>query len=84
MYTEAQKSEIAEMLVQEGLAEVMSSSLSEQVAYLLADRAALMEKIQTLEDGDSNTLNVKCAQKQRTPDENAKKVRFLRNVLFYC
>ncbi|MCI4390390.1 hypothetical protein PGIGA_G00122140 [Pangasianodon gigas] len=67
---EAQKSEIAEMLVQEGLAEIMTSSLSEQVAYLLADRAALMEKIQAQEDGDSKTLNVKCTQKQRTPDEN--------------
>ncbi|MCJ8744636.1 hypothetical protein PDJAM_G00120980 [Pangasius djambal] len=67
---EAQKSEIAEMLVQEGLAEIMTSSLSEQVAYLLADRAALMEKIQALEDGDSKTLNVMCTQKQRTPDEN--------------
>ncbi|XP_026788263.3 trichohyalin isoform X2 [Pangasianodon hypophthalmus] len=67
---EAQKSEIAEMLVQEGLAEIMTSSLSEQVAYLLADRAALMEKIQALEDGDSKTLNVKCTQRQRAPDEN--------------
>ncbi|XP_053508360.1 myosin-7 isoform X2 [Ictalurus furcatus] len=78
VYTEAQKSEIAEMLVQEGLDEVMTSSLSEQVAYLLADRAALMEKIQTLEDGDSKTLNVKCTQKRRTPDDNAEKVAPLR------
>ncbi|XP_060765933.1 myocardial zonula adherens protein [Neoarius graeffei] len=71
---EAQKSEIAEMLVQEGLAELIASSLSEQVAYLLADQAALREKIQALEDRDSDTRNVQCAQKQRTPDENAEKV----------
>lgn len=82
VYTEAQKSEIAEMLVHEGLDEVMTNSLSEQVAYLLADRAALMEKIQTLEDGDSKTLNVKCTQKRRTPDDNVEKVRLLRNVCF--
>ncbi|XP_053530050.1 myosin-3 isoform X2 [Ictalurus punctatus] len=75
---EAQKSEIAEMLVHEGLDEVMTNSLSEQVAYLLADRAALMEKIQTLEDGDSKTLNVKCTQKRRTPDDNVEKVAPLR------
>lgn len=77
VYTEAQKSEIAEMLVQEGLAELITSSLSEQVAYLLADQAALREKIQALKDRDSDTRNVQCAQKQRTPDENAEKVRFL-------
>lgn len=83
VHTEAQMSEIVEMLVQEGLAEVVSCSLSEQVAYLLADRAALMEKIQTLEDADSRTLNVTCTQEQRTPDENAEKVRLLTNVCYF-
>ncbi|XP_053339843.1 cytospin-A isoform X2 [Clarias gariepinus] len=74
---EAQKSEIAEMLVQEGLAEVMTSSLSEQVAYLLADRAALMEKIQALKN-ESKMLNAKSAQKEKTLDENVEKVAPLR------
>ncbi|XP_066529291.1 coiled-coil domain-containing protein 30 isoform X2 [Hoplias malabaricus] len=44
---EAQKREIAEMLLQEGLAEVIPSSLSEQVAYLLAERASLLEVVDT-------------------------------------
>lgn len=74
MNTEAERSEIAEMLVQQGLTEVTASSLSEQVAYLLADRAALMERIQAREDPDSKTLNVKCTQKLIT-DENKEKVR---------
>lgn len=83
VYTEVQNSEIAEMVVQEGLAELATSSLSEQVAYLLADRAALMEKIQALEDADSKALNLKCPQKESTPDENAGKVRSLRNMCYF-
>ncbi|XP_001336892.3 uncharacterized protein si:dkey-264d12.5 isoform X1 [Danio rerio] len=47
---ETQRSEIAEMLLQEGLAEMIPISLSEQVAYLLADRASLLEKMQSRED----------------------------------
>ncbi|KAK3512796.1 hypothetical protein QTP70_025354 [Hemibagrus guttatus] len=73
---ETEKSEIAEMLVQEGLDEVMTSSLSELVAYLLADRAALMEKIQALEEENSKNLNVQCTHKRRTP-ENERKVALL-------
>lgn len=38
------------MLLQEGLADIIPISLSEQVAYLLADRASLLEKIQSQED----------------------------------
>ncbi|XP_055039919.2 uncharacterized protein [Misgurnus anguillicaudatus] len=53
---EAQKSEITEMLLQEGLADIIPMSLSEQVAYLLADRASLLEKIQTRTDMDSKTI----------------------------
>ncbi|XP_056111263.1 uncharacterized protein si:dkey-264d12.5 isoform X2 [Rhinichthys klamathensis goyatoka] len=44
---EAQRSEVSEMLLQEGLADIIPISLSEQVAYLLADRASLLEKIQS-------------------------------------
>ncbi|XP_073682372.1 uncharacterized protein [Garra rufa] len=49
---EAQRSEISEMLLQEGLADIIPISLSEQVAYLLADRASLLEKIQSQENVD--------------------------------
>ncbi|XP_072522619.1 uncharacterized protein [Salminus brasiliensis] len=58
----AQRNEIAEMLLQEGLAEVIPSNLSEQVAYLLAERASLQEKLQALETVETNVLR-KCAQK---------------------
>lgn len=60
--------------MQEGLDEVMTSSLSELVAYLLADQAALIEKVQALEEENSKNLNVQCTQKRRTP-ENEGKVR---------
>lgn len=82
MNTEAERSEIVQMLVQEGLTEVTTSSLSEQVAYLLADRAALMERTQAQEDAGSKTLNVKCTQKQIT-DENKEKVRCFVVVLSF-
>ncbi|XP_036415041.1 trichohyalin isoform X1 [Colossoma macropomum] len=74
---EAQKSEIAEMLLQEGLAEVIPSSLSEQVAYLLAERASLLEKRQ--EAVDTNALQ-KCAQNTspQSSEENPDKVESLR------
>ncbi|RXN23075.1 cingulin-like isoform X2 [Labeo rohita] len=49
---EAQRSEISEMLLQEGLADIIPISLSEQVAYLLADRASLLEKMQSQENVD--------------------------------
>ncbi|XP_043107377.1 COP1-interactive protein 1 isoform X2 [Puntigrus tetrazona] len=52
---EAQRSEISEMLLQEGLADIICIGLSEQVAYLLADRASLLEKIQTQENVDVKT-----------------------------
>ncbi|XP_058646518.1 cingulin isoform X2 [Onychostoma macrolepis] len=52
---EAQRSEISEMLLQEGLADIIPISLSEQVAYLLADRASLLEKIQSQENVDVKT-----------------------------
>lgn len=80
MYTEAQKSEIAEMLMHEGLAEIVTSSLSEQVAYLLAERAALMQKIQALENADTKTLSMKRTSMQATPDEKVSP--FFRNVCY--
>ncbi|XP_045079831.1 paramyosin isoform X2 [Coregonus clupeaformis] len=41
---DAQMNEVAEMLYQEGLAEVIPSTPSEQVAYLLVERASLLER----------------------------------------
>lgn len=55
VYTETQRSEITEMLLQEGLDDIISISLSEQVAYVLADRASLLEKIQIQTDVDSKS-----------------------------
>ncbi|KAI4904838.1 hypothetical protein NFI96_018225, partial [Prochilodus magdalenae] len=74
---EAQKSEIAEMLLQEGLAEVIPSSLSEQVAYLLAERASLLEKVH--DAANANALQ-KCAQNTllQSSEENPDKVLSLR------
>ncbi|XP_062316563.1 coiled-coil domain-containing protein 30 isoform X1 [Osmerus eperlanus] len=43
---DAQMSEVAEMLYQVGLTEVMPSSPSEQVAYLLVERASLLDREQ--------------------------------------
>ncbi|KAL0978688.1 hypothetical protein UPYG_G00173920 [Umbra pygmaea] len=41
---DAQMNEVAEMLYQEGLAEIIPCSPSEQVAYLLVERASLLER----------------------------------------
>lgn len=42
--TDAQISEVAKMLYQQGLTELIHSSPSEQVAYLLVERASLLER----------------------------------------
>ncbi|KAM9859331.1 uncharacterized protein ACBR49_009089 [Aulostomus maculatus] len=49
---DAQISEVAKMLYQQGLTELIHSSPSEQVAYLLVERASLLEPSQ---DPDSQT-----------------------------
>eukprot|EP00076_Gallus_gallus_P028857 XP_015152713.1 coiled-coil domain-containing protein 30 isoform X3 [Gallus gallus] len=43
---EAQLKEVQEMLEQEGLSEIAHSNSSEQIAYLLVERTALLEKLQ--------------------------------------
>lgn len=43
---EAQLKEVREMLEQEGLSEIAHSNASEQIAYLLVERTALLEKLQ--------------------------------------
>ncbi|XP_059384836.1 cingulin isoform X2 [Carassius carassius] len=74
---EAQQSEISEMLLQEGLADIIPISLSEQVAYLLADRASLLEKIQSQENVDGKTAqdpDVNMEQTSKDCRENVVKV----------
>lgn len=46
---EAHLKEVEEMLDQEGLAEISHSSPSEQIAYLLVERATLLEKLESAE-----------------------------------
>ncbi|XP_063071819.1 centrosome-associated protein CEP250 isoform X2 [Engraulis encrasicolus] len=47
---EAQKEEVCELLCQGGLEEMGGLSPSEQVAYLLAERASLLERLQAVEE----------------------------------
>lgn len=85
MHTEAQRSEISEMLLQEGLADIIPISLSEQVAYLLADRASLLEKTQSQENVDGKTAQEPDVCKEQTSKEcreNVVKVR--ESVLRFC
>ncbi|XP_064153963.1 coiled-coil domain-containing protein 30 isoform X2 [Anguilla rostrata] len=46
---DAQLKEVVEMLDQEGLADISQSSPSEQVAYLLVERATLLERLEAAE-----------------------------------
>ncbi|XP_006783277.2 coiled-coil domain-containing protein 30 isoform X1 [Neolamprologus brichardi] len=56
---DAQISEVAKMLYQQGLTELIHSSPSEQVAYLLVERASLLETSELTDKltGDGNTAN---------------------------
>ncbi|XP_032413457.1 uncharacterized protein LOC116725264 [Xiphophorus hellerii] len=49
---DSQINEVAKMLYQQGLTELIHSSPSEQVAYLLVERASLLEMNQDPGDGD--------------------------------
>ncbi|XP_041946038.1 coiled-coil domain-containing protein 30 isoform X5 [Alosa sapidissima] len=53
---EAEKMEVAELLDQGGLCEITLSSPSEQVAYLLVERASLLERLQALDVEKSPSL----------------------------
>lgn len=73
---DAQISEVAKMLHQQGLEELIHSSPSEQVAYLLVERASLLE---TSEDpnnltGAGNTSSLQGTETQM-PNSNARQVR---------
>jgi len=62
------------MLLQEGLADIIPISLSEQVAYLLADRASLLEKIQS-QDVDVKSTCHPGVQTPQGCEDNMVKVR---------
>ena len=75
--TDAQINEVAKMLYQQGLTELIHSSPSEQVAYLLVERASLYETSvdphsltgegNTAEDQELNTTaHQVCARKSKT------------------
>uniref|UniRef100_A0A671X6D3 Coiled-coil domain containing 30 n=1 Tax=Sparus aurata TaxID=8175 RepID=A0A671X6D3_SPAAU len=69
---ESQSKELAEMLVQEDLGEMGLSSPSEQVAYLLVERATLLERLEATErrlESQSLTDISKEAQQQAHSEE---------------
>ncbi|XP_067826156.1 coiled-coil domain-containing protein 30 [Heptranchias perlo] len=82
---DTQVKEVEEMLDQEGLAEIAHSGPSEQVAYLLVERATLLEKLETAErkvDSQSATgsllethLQVELDQMRQTLEEELKQQR---------
>lgn len=80
--TEAQRSEVSEMLLQEGLADIIPISLSEQVAYLLADRASLLEKIQRQDDADVKTACDPDVRKEQTSQDCGDNVVKVRESVF--
>lgn len=65
--SEIQSKEMAEMLAQEDLGEMGLSSPSEQVAYLLVERATLLERLEAAErrlERENFSGNVKDVQIQ--------------------
>ncbi|XP_077106328.1 coiled-coil domain-containing protein 30 isoform X2 [Ranitomeya variabilis] len=62
---DSQLKEVEEMLDQEGLNEISHSSPSEQIAYLLVERATLLEKLELLEQKmDSRSENLSDKKRQ--------------------
>lgn len=74
--TDAQISEVAKMLYQQGLTELIHSSPSEQVAYLLVERASLLETSVDPDNltADGNTASLLGAEAQ-TMNTNTHQVR---------
>ncbi|XP_053308301.1 protein Daple-like [Spea bombifrons] len=64
---ESQLKEVEEMLDQEGLIEIAQSSPSEQIAYLLVERATLLEKLELLEQKLDSHLD--CVDDLKPQDE---------------
>ncbi|MGH0162024.1 UNVERIFIED_CONTAM: hypothetical protein FKN15_070250 [Acipenser sinensis] len=70
---EAHLKEVEEMLDQEGLAEISHSSPSEQIAYLLVERATLLEKLESAErklDSQSYTGSLREYQHSQKTNQN--------------
>ncbi|XP_021273446.1 coiled-coil domain-containing protein 30 isoform X3 [Numida meleagris] len=69
---EAQVKEVQEMLEQEGLSEIAHSNASEQIAYLLVERTALLEKLEVADqklNSHSCVDRLCAAQLQELEDE---------------
>ncbi|KAM4016034.1 coiled-coil domain-containing protein 30 isoform 2-T3 [Anomaloglossus baeobatrachus] len=77
---DSQLKEVEEMLDQEGLTEIAHSSPSEQIAYLLVERATLLEKLELLEQKmDSRSEN---SSDQKRQDELEQIHRTLEEELY--
>lgn len=80
---ETQVKEVEEMLDQEGLADIAHSGPSEQVAYLLVERATLLEKLELAEskveklagNHQGMRLQMELGQLQQTMEEELKQQR---------
>ncbi|XP_078281807.1 uncharacterized protein ccdc30 isoform X3 [Rhinoraja longicauda] len=80
---ETQVKEVEEMLDQEGLAEIAHSGPSEQVAYLLVERATLLEKLESAESKVENVagnhqgmqVQIELGLMQQTMEEELKQQR---------
>ncbi|XP_070615078.1 coiled-coil domain-containing protein 30 isoform X2 [Erythrolamprus reginae] len=68
---ESQHQEVAELLALEGLASIVHSSPSEQVAYLLVERSSLLERLEALEQelGAPQCLWRPCAASLQVQDD---------------
>ncbi|XP_029948687.1 coiled-coil domain-containing protein 30 isoform X1 [Salarias fasciatus] len=87
---DAQISEVAKMLYQQGLTELIHSSPSEQVAYLLVERASLLETAETpagntevhvfsgtvcqSEAGPGSRLERECCRLERDVEEGSRRL----------
>lgn len=83
---DAQISEVAKMLYQQGLTELIHSSPSEQVAYLLVERASLLEMSEDPNNlmGDGNTASPLGSEAQAL-NNSAHQVRGRTfKILFQC
>ncbi|XP_028853676.1 coiled-coil domain-containing protein 30 [Denticeps clupeoides] len=76
---DSQKNEVAEMLYQAGLVELIPFSPSEQVAYLLAERSSLLERPETLETkaGEPGASSPSSRDTMPASTEKAEKVELL-------
>lgn len=80
---DAQISEVAKMLYQQGLTELIHSSPSEQVAYLLVERASLLEKKEdpdNLAGHEDASPASPLATKTTVPSDNTHQVRGTSNA----